>query len=393
MFENLPEQPADKILQLVQMFREDTREGKIDLGVGVYRNADGVTPIMRSIKAAQKRVWEEETSMAYTGLAGTPVFNDAMIGLVLGDAVPRSTVASVATPGGTGAVRLGFELARIANSGVTVWHSNPTWPNHPAILKFLGLPVRTYRYLDASGGVDLEGMLADLSDAAAGDVVLLHGCCHNPTGANLETEAWQAVIAALNERGLVPMIDIAYQGFGDGLDADAAAVRSIAAGCPETIIAASCSKNFGVYKERVGILMAISHDGATQSVRQGNLSALNRLTYSFPPDHGARLVSTVLTDDALRADWQSELEEVRLGMLGLRESLASALRQETNSDRFDFVSTHRGMFSQLGITPDEVTQLRENHGVYIIGDSRMNVAGLNATTIPVLARAVAEVIG
>ena len=392
MFETLPEQPADKILQLMQMFREDTRDGKIDLGVGVYKNAQGVTPIMRSIKAAQKRVWDEESSMAYTGLAGTPAFNDAMIALVLGDAVARGSVASVATPGGTGAVRLGFELARLANAGVTIWHSQPTWPNHPAILRYLGLPVKTYRYLDATGGVDVAGMLADLDQAAAGDVVLLHGCCHNPTGANLGAEDWTAVIAKLNERGLVPMIDIAYQGFGDGLDADAAAVRAVASGCPETIIAASCSKNFGVYKERVGILMAISQDDATRALRQSNMSALNRLTYSFPPDHGARLVTTVLTDDALRADWQAELEEVRLGMLGLREGLAAALRQETNSDRFDFVAHHRGMFSQLGISPEEVTRLREDHAVYIIGDSRMNVAGLNETTIPVLARAIAEVV-
>ena len=244
MFETLPEQPADKILQLMQMFRDDTRDGKIDLGVGVYKNAQGVTPIMRSIKAAQKRVWDEESSMAYTGLAGTPAFNDAMIALVLGDAVARGSVASVATPGGTGAVRLGFELARLANAGVTVWHSQPTWPNHPAILRYLSLPVKTYRYLDASGGVDVDGMLADLDQAASGDLVLLHGCCHNPTGANLGAEDWSAVIAKLNERGLVPMIDIAYQGFGDGLDADAAAVRAVAAGCPVTIIAASCSKNF-----------------------------------------------------------------------------------------------------------------------------------------------------
>ena len=392
MFENLPEQPADKILQLMQMFREDQRSGKIDLGVGVYRNAEGVTPIMRAVKAAQKRVWDEETSMAYTGLAGTPAFNDAMIALVLGDAVPRDAVASVATPGGTGAVRLGFEIARMAHHGVTIWHSDPTWPNHPAILRYLGLPVRTYRYLDATGGVNVDGMLADLDGASAGDVVLLHGCCHNPTGANLDAEAWQAVIAKLNERGLLPMIDIAYQGFGDGLDADAAAVRSVVSSCPETLIAASCSKNFGVYKERVGILMAISQDGTTKALRQSNLAALNRLTYSFPPDHGARLVTTVLTDDALRADWQAELEEVRLGMLGLRESLAAALRQETNSDRFDFVARHRGMFSQLGISPDEVARLREDHAVYIIGDSRMNVAGLNDEKIPVLARAVAEVI-
>ncbi|MEM9319355.1 MAG: amino acid aminotransferase [Pseudomonadota bacterium] len=391
MFQSLPEQPADKILELMQMFRADPRTDKVDLGVGVYRDASGRTPIMRAIKSAQKSLWETEESMAYTGLAGPAEFNDAMVDLVLGEAVPRAAVSSVATPGGTGAVRLGFELARIANPELTVWHSQPTWPNHPAILKYLGLPVRTYRYLDAAGGVDVAGMLDDLGQAAAGDIVLLHGCCHNPTGANLSADDWSAVIAKLNEAGLVPMIDIAYQGFGDGLDADADAVRAVAAACPETIIAASCSKNFGVYKERAGLLMAVSHDTSHHATTQGNLATLNRLTYSFPPDHGARLVSMVLTDPELRADWVAELEDVRIGMLGLREGLASALRQETNSDRFDFVARHRGMFSQLGLGPEEVVKLREAHGVYIIGDSRMNVAGLNAETIPVLARAVAEV--
>ncbi|MBF9030619.1 aminotransferase class I/II-fold pyridoxal phosphate-dependent enzyme [Rhodobacterales bacterium HKCCE3408] len=392
MFQALPEQPADKILQLMQMFREDSRSDKVDLGVGVYRNAEGVTPIMRAVKAAERTIWETETTKAYTGLAGTPEYNDAMVGLVLGDAVPRDTVASAATPGGTGAVRLGFELARNANPDVTVWYSEPTWPNHVSILKYLGIPHRPYRYFDAATGeVDAAGMQADLAAAKAGDVVLLHGCCHNPTGANLTADDWTAVIAILNDKGLVPMIDIAYQGFGDGLDADAAATRAVAAGCPETIVAASCSKNFGVYKERAGILMAIGHDTSIRGTTQGNLNALNRMTYSFAPDHGARLVSTVLMDADLRADWQAELEAVRTGMLDLRKKLADALRQETNSDRFDFLARHRGMFSMLGITPDEVKALRETHGIYVIGDSRMNVAGLNDRTVPIVARAVAEV--
>ncbi|MEM9755070.1 MAG: amino acid aminotransferase [Pseudomonadota bacterium] len=394
MFEALPEQPKDKILHLAQMFREDPRTDKIDLGVGVYRDADGRTPIMRAIKSAEKTLWDTETTKAYTGLAGTPEFNDAMVGLILGGAVPREAVASAATPGGTGAVRLGFELARLANSGVTVWHSQPTWPNHPAILRHLDMPVRTYRYFDSqTGTVDTAGMQEDLTGAKTGDVVLLHGCCHNPTGANLSAADWQAIIAMLNDRGLLPMIDIAYQGFGDGLSADAEATRAVVSGCPEAIIAASCSKNFGVYKERTGILIATSHSTETCALRQSNLAALNRLTYSFAPDHGARLVTMVLTDDDLRADWEAELEDVRTGMLALRTQLSDALRQETNSDRFDFVGSHRGMFSQLGITTDEVAALRERHGIYIIGDSRMNVAGLNSATVPTLARAVADVIG
>ncbi|MBF9036780.1 aminotransferase class I/II-fold pyridoxal phosphate-dependent enzyme [Rhodobacterales bacterium HKCCE2091] len=393
MFETLPEQPADKILQLMQMFRDDPRERKIDLGVGVYKNAEGVTPIMRAVKTAEKRIWDTETSKSYTGLPGTPEYNDAMVKLVLGDAVPRDTVASAATPGGTGAVHHGFMLARKASPGLTVWYSDPTWPNHVAILNHLGIPSRAYRYFDRdSGTVDVAGMLEDLGSAAAGDVVLLHGCCHNPTGANLTMEDWQQVIAVIRDRGLLPMIDIAYQGFGDGLDADAAPTRAVVSACPEAIVAASCSKNFGVYKERAGIVMAVDRDASRRAVTQGNLNALNRLTYSFAPDHGARLVSTVLSDEALRADWQAELEDVREGMLGLRQALADALRQETNSDRFDFLARHRGMFSMLGLSPDEVKSLREDHGIYIIGDSRMNIAGLNSETVPILAKAVAEVI-
>lgn len=394
MFTALPKQPEDKILSLMKLFREDPRDGKIDLGVGVYKNADGVTPIMRAVKTAERRLWDEETSKAYTGLAGTAEFNDAMVALVLGGVVPRAQVASVATPGGTGAIRNGFELIRIGNPNVTVWYSSPTWANHVAILNYLGLPNRPYRYFDkATGAVDVGGMLDDLAGARPGDVILLHGCCHNPTGANLTGDDWQALIALLNDRGLMPMIDIAYQGFGDGLEADAAHVRAVAAGCPETLIAASCSKNFGVYKERTGILIAVSQEAGPIPVTQGNLATLNRMNYSFPPDHGARLVSMVLGDPALKADWQDELEAIRTGMLDLRRQLADELRRLTNSDRFDFLARHRGMFSMLGISPEEVETLRNEHGIYVIGDSRMNIAGLNPATVPVLARAVAEVIG
>jgi aromatic-amino-acid transaminase len=233
--------------------------------------------------------------------------------------------------------------------------------------------------------------MADLDGLRPGDVVLLHGCCHNPTGANLNMTEWRAVVDLLNARGALPMIDIAYQGFGDGLEADAAAVRFVAENCPEMLIAASCSKNFGIYRERTGILMAVAQDRALQKVTQGNLAYLNRQNYSFPPDHGARLVTMVLTDPALRADWQSELEEVRLGMLKLRESLAAELQRISGSDRFGFIAQHRGMFSRLGATPEQVERLRADHGIYMIGDSRINIAGLNAKTVPILAKAMIEV--
>ena len=234
--------------------------------------------------------------------------------------------------------------------------------------------------------------MADLARVKAGDAVLLHGCCHNPTGANLTLDQWAEVVALLAKKGAVPLVDLAYQGFGDGLEEDAAATRLIAGAFPEVLIAASCSKNFGIYRERTGILIALTSPDR-KAVVQGNLNFLNRQNYSFPPDHGARLVTMILGDAGLSADWKAELEEVRQNMLGLRQQLADELRRATNSDRYDFVATHRGMFSRLGLSEAQVVRLREEHGIYMVGDSRINIAGLNASTVPVLAAAIAAVGG
>ena len=386
MFEKLPQPAPDGILQIMQLYREDPRSEKIDLGVGVYKDASGATPIMRAVKAAEKKLWEQETTKSYVGLTGAPDFADAMVALVLGDAVPRGKVAAAATPGGTGAVRQAFELGQLANPDLRVFVSDPTWPNHVSILNHLGIPVVPYRYFDAaSRGVDFAGMLEDLAGAKPGDLVLLHGCCHNPTGANLSADQWAEVIAVLAKTGATPMIDIAYQGFGDGLESDSAATRRVAAELPECLIAASCSKNFGIYRERTGILMATGSDTARN---QANLAYLNRQNFSFPPDHGARLVTMILNDPELRADWEAELEEMRTGMLALRQSLADELKRLSNSDRFSFLAEHRGMFSRLGASGDQVKALRADHGVYIVGDSRINIAGLNDTTVPKLAQAI-----
>ncbi|MBM1310212.1 aspartate/tyrosine/aromatic aminotransferase [Sulfitobacter mediterraneus] len=391
MFETLRTQPADKILALMQMYREDPRDTKVDLGVGVYKDATGLTPVMRAVKAAEQKIWETQDTKVYTGLIGDPAYSDAMIELVLDGAVARNTIAAAATPGGTGAVRQAFEMIRMANANARVFVSNPTWPNHLSILSYIGIEAVPYRYFDnETRGVDFDGMLADLKTAKKGDVVLLHGCCHNPTGANLNAAEWDAVIEVLLETGATPMIDIAYQGFGDGLAEDATATRKLVAAVPECLIAASCSKNFGIYRERTGLLMAIAADPAAQALNQGTLAYLNRQNYSFPPDHGARIVTTILTDDALRSDWMAELEEVRLGMLDLRKQLAAELQRLSGSDRFGFLAQHRGMFSLLGTSPEKVELLRKEHGIYMVGDSRMNIAGLNADTVPVLAKAIID---
>ena len=389
MLENLIAQPADKILALVAAYRADPRDEKVDLGVGVYKDASGNTPVMRAVKEAERRILADQSSKAYTGLAGDPAFGAAMRDLILGDSVAADRVAAVATPGGTGAIRQALELIKMAAPDATVWLSNPTWPNHPSIIKYLGMKMGEYTYFDSeTRGVDFAGMLADLDQIKQGDVVLLHGCCHNPTGANLTSDQMAQVITLMQDKGAIPFVDIAYQGFGDGLDEDAKITRQIAASFDNCLIAASCSKNSGIYRERTGILMAIAKDAGQQPLTQQTLQFLNRQNYSFPPDHGARVVTTILTDPDLRADWEAELEETRNGMLALRQQLADELKRLTNSDRFDFLAHHRGMFSRLGTTPELVEKLRADHGIYMVGDSRMNIAGLNAETVPVLAKAI-----
>jgi len=281
----------------------------------------------------------------------------------------------------------------VADAGATVWISDPSWPNHEAILKYLGMNIGKYRYFDeATCGVDFAGMKADLEGAVEGDVLLLHGCCHNPTGANITADEWVEVTELALAKGLMPMIDIAYQGFGDGLEYDVEGVRIMAAKVPEMLIAASCSKNFGLYRDRVGAALIISKDEAATALSKANIAGLNRVNFSFPPDHGAKVVSIIMNDEALRADWAAELEDMRLSMLELRQGLADALRRETNSDRFDFIAEHRGMFSRLGLSPEQVMQLRTDHAIYMVGDSRVNIAGLPKAGLDALAKAIASVV-
>ena len=391
MFNSLQQQPADKILALMQVYKEDPRENKIDLGVGVYKDASGQTPIMQSIKQAEHMLWETQNTKSYVGLTGTPEFSQTMIDLVLGNKFDKNLTASAATPGGTGAVRQAFELGKMANPNLRVFVSDPTWPNHLSILKYLGIPVEPYRYFDAkTRAVDFSSMMTDLENAKEGDIILLHGCCHNPTGANLKAPEWDAVIELLLKSGATPMIDIAYQGFGDGLEEDASGVRKLVSSVPETIIAASCSKNFGIYRERTGLLIVVSHDKDARDLNQSTLAFLNRQNFSFPPDHGARLVTMVLSDAELKRSWMEELEAVRTSMLSLRTQLATELEKLSGSNRFGFLADHRGMFSRLGASPEQVNELRENHAVYMVGDSRLNIAGLNSKTVPVLAKAIVD---
>ena len=393
MFDKLNAQPQDKILKLMGAYKADVRKNKIDLGVGVYKDASGSTPIMRAVKAAENQLWKNQETKSYVGLAGDPEFASSMFDLVLGTAVSHDHLAAIATPGGTGAVRQALELIKLAAPTATVWFSNPTWPNHLSIVTHLEINRSEYRYFDSkTGAVDFDGMQADIESIPSGDVVLLHGCCHNPTGANLTSEQEDQIIEILSNNGVIPFVDIAYQGFGDGLEQDARFTRKLASRLPQCLIAASCSKNFGIYRERTGILIAVTPNLKQQTITQENLAFLNRQNFSFPPDHGARLVTMILGSENLRKSWIQELEETRLNMLDLRQKLASQLCQKTNSDRFNFLGHHRGMFSRIGISPNQVEKIRTDFGVYMVDDSRINIAGLNKHTVPLLATAIAKII-
>ena len=390
MFETVTPPEPDKIIRLMGMFAADPRADKVDFGVGVYRSPAGTTPVMEAVKEAEHRIWAAQESKTYVGLRGDLGFLDAMRRLILGESVPADRVAGAGTPGGTGAVRQVLETVHRLNPQATVWISDPTWPNHPAIIDHLGQKRQSYRYYDATtGGIDRAGMMADLAGAGRGDLILLHGCCHNPTGADLLPDDWQEIAALCARTGAIPFVDMAYQGFGAGLEADAAGVRLLAAGLPEVLIAASCSKNFGLYRERVGTVLIVTE---AKAAAEGVLAGMNRQNFAFPPDHGARVVQEILGDEALGALWRGELEGMRRAMEGNRRALAVALRAATGSDRFGFLAAHRGMFSLIGATPAQVDRLREDHGIYLVGDGRMNVAGLTPETIPRVARALADVL-
>ncbi len=393
MFEKFQPAKADPILGLSKLFDADPHPQKIDLGVGVYKDAIGNTPIMRAVKKAEARLHQEQTTKVYTTLAGSELFREQMRDLVLADCVLASRVATVQTPGGTGAIRQILESVKMLNPDATIWISDPSWPSHLSMATHMGFKTRSYPYFNnETAMVDIDRMMASFADLTAGDVLLLHGCCHNPTGANIDMDIWKAITDLVIEKGVMPFVDIAYQGFGDGLDQDAAPMRYMASKVPEMFVAASCSKNFGLYRDRVGVAMLICKDAETAEVAQGNLATLNRLNYSFAPDHGAALVGMILADPELRAEWLEELAEMREAMLTIRRNLANALRQQCNSDRFDFIAHHRGMFSRLGLAPELVQSLRDEHGMYLVGDSRINIAGLAGDRHGPFAIAVAKVV-
>jgi len=391
VFSNLPAPKADAILALMGKFRADDRAEKIDLGVGGYRDAEGATPVMRSVKLAQDNLVRKETSKTYVGPTGDQEFNALLAELALGTCVAKDRIASMQTPGGSGALRVLFELVNEAKPDATVWVSDPTWANHIPMLQAAGLKSEAYPYFDAAtGNVRFDDMLKALRACPRGDVVLLHACCHNPTGANLTIDQWHQVGEVLIERELLPYFDMAYQGFGDGFQEDAAGMQLVASMVSECVIALSCSKNFAVYRDRVGAAVVVAASAEDAKLAMGQMGSIARRSYSMPPNHGAAVVKGVLQDEKLRADWIEELESMRLNMLGLRTSLANELRRLSNSDRFDFLAKHRGMFSRVGLTPAQVDWIREERAIYMVGDSRINIAGLPADRIEYVASAIID---
>jgi aromatic-amino-acid transaminase len=397
MFDRLTPDTPDAILQLMQAFRDDPRPDKIDLGVGVFRDAAGRTPVMAAVRAAEARVTAAQMSKTYTSFTGAPEFGDAMARLVLGDTVAADRRAVAATTGGTGALRMAFDLVRGVAPDATVWLPAQGWPNHAAILHHLGMPVRSYAHAAADGTLDFDRLMGDLGQAAASDVVVLHGCCHNPTGIDPDLAQWTAIAALCAKRGLLPLFDLAYLGFGDGIAADAAGLRHLARTCPETLVAVSASKSFGVYRDRVGALIAIASGPAPARALRDRLAMLNRMVCSFPPDHGARVVQTVLDDATLRAGWAAELDAMRGRIAGLRHGLAAALAATLASNgapdpRVAAIARQRGMFSCLPLSPEEMDRLRTDHAVYATREGRINIAGLTEATLPDLADRIAAVL-
>ncbi|QQR38255.1 amino acid aminotransferase [Devosia rhizoryzae] len=377
MFENLTKAPGDKILALMGEYAADSRSTKIDLGVGVYKDEQGVTPVMRSVRKAEERILSNEKTKTYLGIAGNMGYGAAVLDLVLADSIDRSRVRIAQAPGGTGSLWVLMQLINRARPGATVYVSDPTWANHNPIATNSGLKVATYPYFDPeTRGVKFEQMLAALDRMGAEDVVLLHGCCHNPTGANLTDAQWDQVAESLVRTGALPFVDLAYLGFGDGIGADAYGTRKILSSVPEALIAFSGSKNFGLYRERVGAAILVARNAEQAETTNSQLLNIIRGAYSQPPDHGAEIIRTILEDASLRAEWEEELALMRNRMISLRKKLADAIRDRSNSTDFDFVADHRGMFSLLGLTNDAVEHLKATNGVYMTGDSRINVAGI-----------------
>ncbi|ETF08757.1 amino acid aminotransferase [Pseudomonas moraviensis] len=392
-FDAIGRVPGDPILGLMEAYAQDANPRKFDLGVGVYKDAQGLTPIPEAVKIAEARLVESQDTKTYIGGHGNPLFGKVINELVLGSdsaLIAEQRAGATQTPGGTGALRLAADFIAQCLPGKGVWLSNPTWPIHETIFATAKVKVSHYPYVGSDNRLDVEAMLAVLKEVPKGDVVLLHACCHNPTGFDLSHDDWKRVLEVVRSRDLLPLIDFAYQGFGDGLEQDAWSTRLFAAQVPELLITSSCSKNFGLYRDRTGALIVCATSADKLIDIRSQLANIARNLWSTPPDHGAAVVATILADPELKARWADEVEAMRLRIAQLRSGLVEALEPHGLRERFAHIGVQRGMFSYTGLSPEQVKTLRERHSVYMVSSGRANVAGIDATRLALLADAIAD---
>ncbi len=393
LFEALDSLPADAILKLIAEFRDDDRPEKIDLGVGVYRTADGLTPVLEAVKQAERRLVDRQDSKAYLGTAGSPAFNEAMQKLTFADSLDEGRAVTIQAPGGSGSLRVAADLLVRSRSAAAVWVGEPTWANHVPLLGGAGLELKPYPYYDTERHIiDEQAMLEAVAAIPEGDVILLHACCHNPSGLDPDEALWRRIADLIVDRDLVPFVDMAYQGFANGVDADAFIIRELAGRVDEMLVTNSCSKNFGLYRDRVGSLTILTRDADSRDVVASQLSNIVRTLYSMPPDHGAAVVATILDDAELSAVWQAELSAMRDRISDMRRLLHETLRKAAPDHDFSHLARANGMFCFLGISEAQVDRLKREHGVYMVGSSRINVAGINADNVEHLARSIAAVL-
>ncbi|ABS08420.1 amino acid aminotransferase [Shewanella baltica] len=396
MFNSLIAMPADPILGLLTQYREDTHPQKVDLGVGVYKDPTGVTPILSCVKKAEKFRLDTETTKVYIGPTGSPQFNTLMTELAFGaghSAIIANRIRTVSTPGGTGALRVAGDFIKRCNPNAVLWVSDPTWANHIGLFEAAGITVKTYPYYDYdSKSLKFDEMLAALSQVSPDDVVLFHACCHNPSGMDLTTEQWDKVVALTKDQGFTPLIDMAYQGFGDGVEIDAYGVRHMAAAVDNMILCSSCSKNFGLYRERIGSCSVIAKDANTANVAQSVLLYVVRCLYSMPPAHGAAIVETILGSAELTQEWLDELKVMRDRINGNRAILVDKLKANGVDRNFSFIARQKGMFSFLGVNPEQVARLQKEFSIYMVGSSRISIAGISEDNVDYLAQSIAKVL-
>lgn len=395
MFQSVPLAPPDAILGLSEAFAKDPNPAKINLSIGVFTDETGKTPVLATVKEAERRLLEGETSKGYLPIDGSPAYTKAVQEMMFGvghEAITSRRAATAQTPGGTAALRVAADFIRRSFPKATVWLTDPTWPNHPQIFEAAGVPTKVFPYFDAaSNSLALDKMLAALGQVAAGDFVLLHGCCHNPSGIDPTPGQWTRIAEVLAARGATPLVDFAYQGFGRGLAEDAAGLLAILRPGTEMLICSSFSKNFGLYKERVGALTAVSTDADTAARVQSQIKAVIRANYSNPPSHGGAIVATILGDAGLRAQWEKELAAMRDRINGMRKLFVATLKAKGVPRDFTFIENQLGMFSFSGLSRDQVQRLRDEYAIYMVGNGRINVAGMRPATMDRLCDAIKAV--